>query len=150
MYNTTLIQETLFDCLKHQFGIDCFSEIKWCRVIPKRMWALSTPEQNREHTRKMSEAQHNLPAKVKKKMLRAIAKGREKYYRELTDEQREAIRKHKSDRYKAEWEKAKTDKNHFFRRKAIKKIELIRDVPRINTYSGVITESQMEEINGAS
>lgn len=140
-----LIPDTLFDCIKHDIGVVSFIPINLYSVRAMRVWRRHTPEQRAAKCKKMSETRLKKYAddlSLRKKM----SDGMKEYWKNLSAEKRELQIKKLSDGMKKAWkEGGKTfgsSKGSF-----AKKIKIKHDVPRINTYSGVLTESQLDELN---
>lgn len=141
-----LIPDTLIHCIKCHLGVITLEPINRYRVSGIRSWSRATPEARAEHCRKMSERRLNMSVASKKKAYAAMRKGMKRYWKNISEEKRKAHIKAMSDSMKGVWEESRNDANHALNNKKEKDIKIIHDVPRINTYSGVITESQMQEI----
>ena len=127
-----LIPDTLFDCIKYEIGVFVLPSINMHRVYGKRTWLNYSPEKIAQVCKKMSQRRKNMSESAKKKDFKLMSKGMKRYWDEIN----------------AEKKKRHCDLMSKGMKNTIRnKVNTVRDVPRINTYSGVITESQMEEIN---
>ncbi len=143
------ISHTLFFCIKNDLGISIFPYINMRSVLCKRQWKNYSPKKRKEVSEKMSEQRLNMPTKLKKKLSKSMRKGMKKYWNGLSLEKRKLHIAKMSKGMKNAWENADDDFGSRFGSVHIfnERIQFEHDTQRINTYSGVITESEMEEIN---
>lgn len=144
------ISSTLFSCIKYELDIISFPIINMHSVRGKRQWKRYSPEKKACICKKMSKSAESSPKNVKKRIL--MQKGMKKYWKGLSKAKKEAHIATMSKGMKKAWDESDenfkprlsvTDVHNILK----KRLQIEHDVPRINIYSGVITESQMEEIN---
>ena len=139
------ISEMYLHCLKNELGIIVFPLINMRSVMVKRQWQNYTPEERKKTCERMSK-KRLITLENNSELIERMRKGMKKYWNNISPENKKIHSKSMSNGMKKAWENA--DDTFGSRLNAFSKRCLIeKDVPRINTYSGVITESQMEEIN---
>lgn len=136
--DTFSVPRMLKFCILNEFEWDYFPYLRMGQIIKKRNW---TEEKSKATGAKISKARYKFlngdPERVEKwrqKTSVAVKAARKVYWANISDEDREKHRKRASALF-AEYKKKRSAK------KVLKK--------RINTYSGVITEAQMEELSAA-
>lgn len=150
-----LIPDTLFIFIANQRG--GMLPINKASVGAKRRWKNKTPEEREAYRKKRSEIQKRVEANLsdakKKEKAEKFRKGMQRYWDTVDEERKNSHIKKMSSGMKKAWDEA--DEN--FAPKIANKENILRinkaivvesDLPRINDYSGVITESQMAELNG--
>jgi len=139
------ISEMYLHCLKNELGIIVFPLINMRSVMVKRQWQNYSPEKKKKICERMSK-KRLITLENNSELIERMRKGMKKYWNNISPENKKIHSKSMSNGMKKAWENADdtfgSKLNAFSKRCLIEK-----DVPRINTYSGVITESQMEEIN---
>ena len=132
MYNL-LIPNMLLVCIKNERGLSCFPVVKV--RAPNTFWSDMTPEKKKAFLKKRGKAiskalRKKTPEQLRERTRKASEKLAELYNDpvtgpEMREKQRrifnKAVNRHRK--------------------------KIVKDVPRINTYSGTITESQMAELN---
>lgn len=154
-----LVPSTLFYYIRNSHGLDCFPKLSKHSIGVRRYQRSKTLEQKEAFRKKMSEVMSKIMPGVRKRYCanctpaqkKAFAKRASKisraYWDNTTLEERRinaipakiATAKYHADRKKASKVYASTSKTH-----KIGSIE--ENLPRINNYRGVITESQLEEM----
>lgn len=148
-----LIPNTLFHYIMNQRG---------CKIYPlnirsigcKRGWARKSLEK-REAFRKMrSEVQKRVfeeQPHLRKIRAESFKKATQKYWDTIDEEKKAEHVQKMSKSMKKAWDEG--DENFGPRvahRKNTKIYDIEKDIPRINDYSGIITESQWAELNGTT
>ena len=156
MYNkhNILIPETLFDCIKNSRGLDCFIPISKHSVGARRQQRSRTPEQKADFKILMSKVMK----KVRKKYFESITPERKAELSELMGQgmsrywanvSREDKKTH-IETIRVGMQKACDEGRNGTRKEIVERLHkadsIENDLPRINTYSGVITMSEMESL----
>jgi len=159
-----LIQKTLFDCILNDHGLGCFPVLNMKSINGKRYQESRTPEQKINFKKKMSCVMSKIMHRVrtdfcanrtkaqKKEFSRRTIKRNKEYWNTLTEEEATALKKKMSDRagpaMVKRWALEPIDLGSGDDvRRRLHRIGKVEDnLPRINTYSGVITESEMESL----
>lgn len=140
-----LIQDTLLICVLRSHGLDCFPRLNMHGINISRYHKNKTPHEKELFRKTMSIAMkkimHNVRVKFcanrtpaqKKEWSERQIKRNKNYWKTMTVEER-----------RIQCEKIKLGQGR--RIEKIRKIKVEDNLPRINTYSGVITESQMESL----
>ena len=124
-------------------------------VRMRRYWKNRTEEQKKEFSKKCSAAKKetykNNP-KLRKKRAEVLKKTSLNYWKTVSEEKRKEHIKKMSIGMKKAWKNPDpsfgsrvANKNNLLRLNG--NLEVIDDLPRVNTYSGVITESDLEQLN---
>jgi len=141
------ISSTLFACIKNELGLITFPFINMYSIRGIRQWANYSLEKRSNICERMSKSALSSPKNKKKKKL--MSRGMKKYWKNLSEKEKAANIATMSKGMKKAWDES--DETFKPRLSSVstfnKRINIERDVPRINTYSGVITESQMKEIS---
>lgn len=151
-----LVPETLFDCIKNSRGLTCFKPFNFHSIGAKRGWNKKTPEEMATFRKFMSTVMKkvrrkyidNITPKQKKAFAKRMSEGQKRYWKNVSEEDRKIHIGIMSNGMKKAWAEGRIDIGTTAEIRArvhkIGKVE--RDLPRINTYSGVITESEMESL----
>lgn len=167
-----LIADTLFLCIRNECGLDCLPVLKWRSISMKRYWKSRTPEQLAAFSKMRSEDRKRVMREQRIKRLskywhdpkrnanvsKAVSKRLKREWANMSEEEKKArIDNLQKGRRKFMEEHAHLPPEEHpclkhltsTKKKKLKDhVEIIEDVPRINDYCGVITESQMEELYG--
>jgi len=150
-----LIPETLFDCIKNSHGLECLAPLNVMSIGVRRYQRSRTPEQKKEFKKLMSKVMKkvrkdycaNCSPSQKKAFAKRMSKGQKRYWDNITPEQREKHIKSISKGVKKAW--ANGDMNIGTKEEIVTRIhkaKFEKDIPRINTYRGVITMSEIESL----
>jgi hypothetical protein len=153
MYDSILIPNTFFSFMLNSRQMDSFPIVNMVSVGCKRFWR--DPANKEFKDRKEAKRRKSMIAWYKKpesawhreQMSKANTAAQYKRYAEETPEEKEARIKHQSDMQKASWAKVSPEE----KRRRCNILKYGRDVEiiekeRINTFAGIITESQMREL----
>jgi len=156
MSDIMLIPETLFDCIRNSLGIKRFKALNKQSIGVKRYQRNKTQEQKDHFKKVMSKAMKksrkkylaNITPKQKAAFAERMKKGQKRYWENVSKEDKKHHIETMSVGMKKAWAEGRVDlgtkEEIAARLHKIGKVE--RDLPRINTYSGVITESEMESL----
>ncbi len=160
-----LIPETLFNCILNTHGLNCFVPLNIQSINGKRYQNSRTPEQKLAFKEKMSKVMSKIMPGIRKRYMETITpkqkkafaemmrKGAKRYWKNVSDEDRKIHCAKQSAGLskvmKARWAREPintigTKEDFLARTHKIGKIE--ENLPRINTYSGVISMSEMESL----
>ena len=127
-----LIPKTLFFCIQNERGLECIPLINMKSIGKKRWW-------------------NNLSEAKRKAHCRKRARSLKKYLKGLTPEEMQERVQSANETRRKQFQNPETRgsalKQPLANFKKINDRQIIEEVPRINDYSGVITESQMAELN---
>lgn len=147
-----LIPKTLLYCIMNERG--SIPVINMGSVRKKRAWRNKSPEEKAAFSKMRSETQKRVfqeQPHLRKIRAESFRKATQKYWDTVDEEKKAQHIKNMSKGMKKAWDEA--DEN-FGPKIAVQKnvkmfngdVEVIDNLPRINDYCGVITESQMREL----
>lgn len=174
MYDSVLIPNTLFSFILNGRGLHSFPILNMKSISMKRFWrskigveirkdmsqmekdrwASLTTEEKEDHRRKTSEGYlrfyrsgSELSLIVRKNISRNSSLGMKKFHANMTPEQKKAYHDNISKKVKEVWASLSQED----KQKWINKVQYGKDVEveyrdRVNTYSGILTESQLREL----
>ncbi len=152
-----LVPDTLFFYICNNRGIRFLPAISLYSVRGKRWWKNKSKEEKTDFSKMRSEVQKNVFAnrseKEKKEFFSATSKAKKEFWDNVDDEWKENHIDKMSSGMKKAWEEGDEDFGsrvaHEENIKALNgNLEIIDNLPRINDYAGVITASEMVELNG--
>lgn len=149
-----LIPDTLFFCILNEKGLTCFPKINRRSVGRRRYWKTVTPEEREAYSKMRSRVQKetvkNNPH-LREIRRQSFKKVTQKYWDSISEEKKQEHINKMSRGMKKKWDNANPE--NFAPLKALlennikKNIFEIEEVERINDYAGVITESQLLQLN---
>lgn len=150
-----LIPDTLFFYIMQNRGICSFAPVNLHSIRMKRFWKSKTSEEKAEFSAMRSKVQKKtykkLPAYKKKKISKRFSVGMQKYWDNVSDDQKADHVSKMSSGMKKAWDESDDEFGpKIANRKNIAMlnddVDVIHDVPRINDYAGVITASDMASL----
>lgn len=141
-----LIPDTLFCCIKNDMGISCFEPVNMFSVRSKKCWMNYSPAKRKRLCKNISKSRKKA-LKNDKNLVTILSDGMKRYWNNIHAEEKEAHCEKMSAGMKKAWEEGGSEFGSRWDVKNKKAIRKVIEVPRINTYSGVITIDQLEELN---
>lgn len=151
-----LIADTLFDYIKNNHGLECFPVLRWHSIRVKRYHMSKTPAQKQAFSELMSDVMKkvrrdymdNITSAQKSAFAERMRKGQKKYWKNVSEDDRKIHTEKMSKGMKKAWCEGRvrigTRESVMVNIMKIGSVE--ENIPRVNTYSGVITESDMESL----
>jgi len=152
-----LIPDLLFVFILNFREIPAFPRVNKKSVASKRYWNSRTAEQRAEFSQMRSEVQKktyaNLPKSKKQKISQRFSIGMQAYWDSVTPEEKASHVKKMSAGMKKAWENADEDfgpklANARNIKKLNKGLIVEKNLPRVNDYCGVISASDMAQLDG--
>lgn len=151
-----LVPDTLFFWIMQNRSISCFPAISLHSVRAKRAWNNKSPEEKAKFSEIRSKVQKRVfrqNPKLKKAFHKGTSESKLEFWENIDEDKKKAHIAKMSAGMKKAWDES--DENFGPRvanRENVKilkgNIEIERDLPRINDYCGVLTESQLAELHG--
>lgn len=167
--DTLLIPNTLFDFILNLNNIESFPVLNIDSIKVKRFWRseigqrrkITQSQKAKDQWSRLTEKQRNKVKKrmsvstkkffkhdpradeVRRKQSEGLSIAVRNFWKNITPEKREEMRKMRSEQFKNWWRNATPE--DIARKEYGDDVEVIR-MERINDYSGIITESQMKEL----
>ncbi|MDP8268248.1 MAG: hypothetical protein P9L97_05915 [Candidatus Tenebribacter davisii] len=152
------IPSMLLICIGNSRGMECFPLINMWSISRKRQWRDKPESEKEAHRQKMREVMpgvrrkymKTITAKQKKVFAKMMSDGKKKYWANISEEDKKIHIAKMAAGIKVARENNRYPKNTFTPEKARRTLHGIKEVielPRVNTYSGTITMSEMENLN---